>query len=163
MVAPKPTQNKDWDINLRDSMSHAASEMPSKIPPTARGFEDFRTLRLGMSRGNVISKVGRGDKLKGSMLYIEDYYLSDGSIITLSSSQNLLNAVHHRTKTMPYQLREGGQLAEVQLKAVKGGGGGTVTNWPNTSTTNHCTATLRGAGEFSVGCLPYTSGVGEIL
>lgn len=77
---------------------------PAEVPPTARTLEPFRRLKLGMTRREVISRVGMSDKDIGSGIFIDVYKLSDGSTVTLGSGGSLIYAYHQRKKGEAYEL-----------------------------------------------------------
>ncbi len=95
-VAPKPVPTMG---RIATGLAQAFRDQnpPPKVPATARTIEPFHQLKLGMTRREVIARVGVPDKDVGSGIYIDIYKLSDASTVTLGSGGPLIYA-HHRRK-----------------------------------------------------------------
>ncbi len=77
---------------------------PPNFPVTARTLAPFRRLKLGMTRREVITRVGMPDKMEGSGIYIDRYKLNDGSTVSLGSSGQLIYKVHTLKNGSSYDL-----------------------------------------------------------
>jgi len=86
-------------------------DLPPNVPATARTLEPFRQLKLGMTRREVMTKVGLPDKDIGSGIHVDIYSLADGSAVTLGSGGNLIYARHQRQKGEVYDLLKSSDTA----------------------------------------------------